>query len=579
MIRLTLLLLVFLAWCPTRGMAQSNDVQESLRLLPSNTVAFVQIPQPRRAVEQIISYFHQLELQRFDEVQELLKSTPSQRFSSFLQYLEKQYARSWPRLLDDVSGKGVALALVPVSGTKDLQLLASIEANNSEVLKQAYLAALDVIKQESEQNDQPIVAKQKPYRQILVTSLGNKFFVALHQNYVLASSNAGVMTAAIDQLLDKNQLTICQNSRFVVQERPVHDHVMAWGWVDLVHFKSTAKEQIEQFKLPTNDLIPQMILGGLFDTVIRSDHAWFAVKYEVKGPVLEVGTPYGRQVSQEGARIHMHDPARESILPLLNPTGTLFSSSFYWNLADLWNKRSTIFKEGALKDFEEGEKSIRPFLAGNTLSNFLNALGARHRFVITQQRNTGYAIKPKSPLPAFAVVLECNNPEQFSKMIGLPLRTAGLLFSTQVSMKLFEEEYHQSKVAGYRFNENAKNKYNEQGFLFNYSPSFARSGKYFIISSTRELCCDLIDELAKPATAGSDTVDVRHRFSWSALGQVLTKERPRLSTELTLRYGGSQDRVEEQINSLIKLLDKLGTIDLTVSHSPGFRFELRANYK
>ena len=148
-------------------------------------------------------------------------------------------------------------------------------------------------------------------------------------------------------------------------------------------------------------------------------------------------------------------------------------------------------------------------------------------------------------------------------------------------MKIFDETYRNSKITGYRFTENEKNHGYDQGTLFNYSPSFARVGNSFIISSTIELCKDLIDELNQPPSANGivDPADMRQRFSWAALGQMIAAERPRSATELTLRHGGASERVNDQINALLKLLNRLGTLELTIQHSPGFKLELRANYR
>ncbi|MFT3882244.1 MAG: hypothetical protein QM703_21660 [Gemmatales bacterium] len=358
--------------------------------------------------------------------------------------------------------------------------------------------------------------------------------------------------------------------------------LLAWGWVDVNHFKEQAKDDIEKFKLPTNDLIPHLLFGGLLDAILRSDHAWLAIRSGVHGPSVELTSPIGRSKSQEGARLlHMHDPDKESLLPLLNPPGTLASASFYWNLSSLWQQRDKYYKEGALKEFEEADKSVKPFLAGNSLGSLLNTLGARHRIVVASQRESGYKSKPKTVYPAFAFVAECNNPDQFSKIIAVPLRTAGFFLSTQVTMKLIDETYHGSKITSYRFAENEKNHGYDQGTLFNYSPSFARIGNFFVISSTVELCKDLIDELQHPTSASStvDHADFRQRFSWSALSQAVAAERPLLASILTLRHGGAVERVDEQINALLKLLDRLGTLDLTIHHSPEFKLELRANYR
>lgn len=572
-------LLLFLA-----TMAPADDVKthDPLRLLPQNTIAFLHCQQPRRVADQFLGYFKQLELARFDEVQELLQSTPYQRFYQFLRYLEKEYARPWDKLLDDLSGQGLSIALIPGDEKNKPQVISILQSLDSGLLKKIYAASLEVIKQEAANADVSTQAKTKPYRNIEITSLGDKFFLAQHQQTLFLATHAKALTAAIDQLLDEEKKSIRQHPRFVAAEQPQSADVLLWGWIDIAYLKEQAQGDIDKLKLPTNDLIPQLLFGGLFDAVIRSDHAWFSLRHDTGGPRLELTSPAGRAVSQEGARVlHMHDPQADSILPLLQPPGTLYSNSFYWDLAALWEHRAKLFKEGALKDFEEGDNKVKPFLAGNTLGSLLSTLGARHRIVIARQRETGYSIKAKSPYPSFAMVAECRDAEKFNKIVALPLRTAGFFLSAQFNLKLVDETYAGSKIISYRFNETDKNKRYDQGTVFNYSPSFTRVGNFFIVSSTRELCRDLIDELNKPQTSqpSISTADMHHYFSWAALGDALAYERPRIATELTLRHGGASDRVEDQITAVLKLLDKLGTIEATISHSPGFRLQLRTNYK
>lgn len=556
---------------------------DPLRLIPQSTIALFHCQQPKQVIDQLLKYVYRFELTKFDEVKELLISTPYQRFTTYLQYLQKEYGRPWDKLLDGLSGNGLSIAVIqPEEPKKQPALLGIIEARDADLLKRLYLAALVFIHQETQNTETPPPTASKTYRGISVTALGDQFFMAQHGSTLLLATANKVMTSAIDQLFDSKAKSIHRHPRFVASERPQSKDVLVWGWIDVNYFKEQAKEDIEKFKLPTNDLLPHLFFGGLLDAVIRSDHAWIAVRADAKGPSLELTSPIGRSKSQAGARlIHMHDPEKESLLPLLDPPGTLASATFYWNLSALWQQRDKLYKEGALKDFEETDKTIKPFLAGNSLGSVLNTLGARHRFVVASQRQSGYKAKPKIAYPAFAFVAECNNPEQFSKIIAVPLRTAGFFFSTQVSMKLFDETYHDSKITGYRFNENDKNHSYDQGTLFNFSPSFARVGNFFVISSTIELCKDLIDELQQSSSPVSirDQADMRQRFSWSALGQAIAAEKPRIATELTLRNGGAVERVDDQVNALLKLLDQLGTLELTIQHSPDFKLELRAVYK
>jgi hypothetical protein len=506
-------------------------------------------------------------------VQELLQSTPAHRFQSFLTFLEKTYSRKWDALLSGLSGKGISLALVPVKEVKDPQVLLSVQAQDRELLKQIYLAALDTMKQEAQNAEQPVPWKQRSHRDIQVNSADGKFFIAQHGDRLIASTNHNVMVHALDQLLDPKQPSLAEHPRLVMAECPQNTDTMAWGWIDLVHFKGLDPAKVDEIKLPANDLIPQLLFGGLFDAFIRSDHAWFTLEATTQGPKLALTTPKGRDTAQEGAKlVHMHDAKAGAMLPLLDPPGTLYSNGFYFDFATLWKDRLKMFKEGAIKDIENGDKQIKPFLVGNSLSTILETLGSRHRLVIAQQRETGYKVKPKVPYPAFGLMLECRDADKFQKITAFPLRSAGLFFSSTA---------HQGvKVASYRFKEGTSNKGYEGSGLFNYSPSFCRVGNYFVLSSTQELCKDMVTELKKlDGQITNDHADIRHRFSWVALGQAVAAERPRVLTELTLRHGGTSDRTEDQLQQLLRLLDKLGTVELSISHSPTFRLELVTKYK
>ena len=85
---------------------------DPLRLVPQDAIALFHCPQPKMAVDQVLRYINQLELTKFDEVQELLNSTPYQRFARYLQYLEKEYGRPWGKLLEDLTGHGLTVAVI-----------------------------------------------------------------------------------------------------------------------------------------------------------------------------------------------------------------------------------------------------------------------------------------------------------------------------------------------------------------------------------------------------------------------------------------------------------------------------------
>jgi len=580
MIRRTLLALVLLAACLGSPRGVASDPQDALRLVPDTAVVVLRIDHPRQILDRLEGHFKQLGLDRFDEVNEFMQSTPVLRLRQFLTHLELAFGRPWPKLLDDLTDGGITLALTPGKEAKDARVLGIARARDAQLLERVYDAALAVMKNEAGQADAPLKVQTAMHRGVTTTSFGDGFHLARQGQFVLFANKAPILRAALDRLHEASGRSILDHPRFKLDERPTESATLAWGWVDLVPLKAAGGAELEKLKLPTNEIIPQLVFGGLFDAYLRSDQAWFALTDDGSGPALQITTPAGREKSHEGSRqLHMHDPKQPGILPLLSPPGTLYSTSFYWDLAALYNQRKAIYKQDALKEFEDGEKKVKPFLAGNSLGQLFNLLGARHRVVVARPRESVYTIKPKSPYPSFALVAECRNPEKFYQAISVPLRGAGFFLSTQVNMKLVDQTHAGCKIVGYRFVENEKNRQIGQGTLFNYTPCFTRVGQYVVFSSSLELCRDLIDELQRTPTEGKDNADIRHRFSWSALGEVLATERALVATELTLRHGGAVDQVDRQITNLLQLLDKLGTVEASVSHSPHFKLEVRARYR
>jgi hypothetical protein len=94
--------------------AASASRQLDVKLFPKSAVAYVHVPQPTQSVKQLLAYIERLELTKFDEVQELLQSTPIQRFHRFVSFLELfsqmgyvTYRSEWQRnLAGSRSGQG-----------------------------------------------------------------------------------------------------------------------------------------------------------------------------------------------------------------------------------------------------------------------------------------------------------------------------------------------------------------------------------------------------------------------------------------------------------------------------------------
>ena len=169
--------------------------------------------------------------------------------------------------------------------------------------------------------------------------------------------------------------------------------------------------------------------------------------------------------------------------PLLTPHGVLYSTSYYLDVAKLWENRAKLLGEKPLKKVEEFDKNSGRFLGGTRLSQLLTEAGPYQRVVVAHQPDSDYKTVPGQYIPAFAFILEMREPESFSKRAETVLRGAAFLATTQVPLTLVEEKHGERQIVGYRFPEDRKFKADVNDLRFNFSPCFVAVGNQFVISS------------------------------------------------------------------------------------------------
>src|SRR5262249_48185635 len=271
---------------------------------------------------------------------------------------------------------------------------------------------------------------------------------------------------------------------------------LAWVWLslDAAHKSPQGKDL---FAVPRNDATLTVLFGGILDMVGRSPYVCAALAKENDDLLLSVGMPRGRDGRREGLSLHV-PPAGKSVLPPLKPKSTLFSTSYYFDIAQTWEQRKTLFNDKQVKAFEDFDKRSALFLLGNRFSQLASQVGPNHRVVVVNQpKASGYAKQPEQRLPAFALVVSLREPERFAKSLNTLLRGAGFLAGTQVKLKMEEVKHGDATIVGYRFAEDENLKGDENYLRFNYSPAFVRVGDQFVMSSTIDLAKELVDLLNK----------------------------------------------------------------------------------
>lgn len=360
---------------------------------------------------------------------------------------------------------------------------------------------------------------------------------------------------------------------------------LAWLWFDLAGAKES-KPAKDFFETSRKDLLQTLVIGGTVDALRRSDYlavgvhqtpAGYRVALRLPAKSSELGHDPGTAGRTPFAKLHTPDAGNPGSLPLLHPPGTIYSQSFYLDLAAFWNDRKPLLNPQVLKDIETAEKDGSKLLPGTTIGKLLTQTGPYHRVVVANPSKKLYDTEPTVPIPPFAVVSAFRDPE-FAKSIDGVLRGAGLVASFQLKLKMSETTHDGVNIVTYRFPE--KGDYpggDPANYRFNFAPSYGIVDHFLVASTTPELVRSLIPELRKPA--GSEKSPVwRGRASADGAATFLRANPDPTVTDTILNDGVGLDTAKKQVADFAIWLATLGSLGIEIDHGTD-AFELRAEWK
>jgi hypothetical protein len=551
---------------------------DPLRLVPEVADLVVKVEQPRQLVEMGLELIPVKELQGFRGYREFYESTNFRRLLQFVGHFERELGKPWPELVDALAGNGIVLA---VKFEPKAPALLVMEGKDAEFTHRFMKLFVQIAEQELARQESKEKLERKTYEGVEVAKLGEGRWAVIGSTVLLSNADTGIK-AALDLHKNGAAKSVLEKKQLMEGRKLIGDGTLAWAWVSLEYVKKQPDFK-NLYDLPSIFFPFPLTFGALTDTIRRSEYVTASLRREGKDPVLSFRMPAGREGLHEAMVGHVPPEGAPGLRPLLQPKDVLFSMSFHHDLTKFWEKREQILPKDQLADIDKAEKNSGAFLFGNRFGDIISCFGARHRIVTVRQEKTGYNVAPQNQIPAFAVVFEMRDPDKFAKAIEPSLRSVALFLGAQVRMEPVEEMHGSHKISGYRFAEQQKaGKIDTayDGLLPNFSPCFVRVGDQFVFSSTIELAHTLVDELdkeSKDATLTAQDATVRARFSWAGLSSFLAANQEALTTQSILAEGSSPAEARQQVQLLLELLQKLGSVEASVDMGKNeYRLDLRA---
>ncbi len=473
---------------------RADSGADPLRLVPAQADVALHVPQPRRAVEAVVTFDWLRQWGQFDAALEFLDSTNARRGRQLVAYFEKQLGMPWLETLDGLAGGGVAVATK--FGMNPAPALLVVQGTDAALMQRFVKMGRQVLEQELSRLDSKAQLQDGTYRGLATINVGKEFHAAVLGTTLVISNNGMALQKALDLHLDGPSQSLAASAHLAEARRLLPPRPLAAVWLSLApaHRSSEGKEI---FALPNAQPIIPVFLGGWINVVGRSPFACAGLYRDDTGLSLALRMPRGRDGMPAVITAHVPAAGQPGALPLLEPRGSLFSTSFYLDPYKFWEQRKELLSEQNLKGLEDFDKTSGRFLLGRRFSDLLKWVGARQRYVAANQYDTGYKTPSNQRIPSFAGVFEMREPEALSTALNGILRAAALLANFQTKLTLVEEKHGDIQIVGYRFAEDGKLQGDNEYLRFSYSPCFATVGNQFIVSSTLELCRELVDIIKK----------------------------------------------------------------------------------
>ncbi|HTU17028.1 MAG TPA: hypothetical protein VMG10_03130 [Gemmataceae bacterium] len=547
-----------------------------LRLLPDQADLLIQVPQPRRLVETLTTLDTLKQLQQVAPIRELLGSTKARRFTQLVAYFEKELGLPWPQLLDRLAARGAVLGIK--LGPSPAPTLLVIQGDDDKLMTRFFQLGLQILEQElarQEAKDRPVKGS---YEGIDTVRIGTKFYAAVAGAALFLSNSEKALHAGLDQHRNGGKKSMADVPGVHEAAKLLPPQSLASFWLKMEKLRQSPGAKAAYKSLPRNDPAQTVLFGHYLDLLGRSPFVCAAVYPSSDGLAAAIVIPRGRDGMGGDKLLHVPPAGVPGSRPLLEPKNVLYSESSYFNLANIWTERATLFTEKQVRQLEGFEKKSAPFLIGTKLSKLLMQAGPYYRFVAAHQTKVGYKTTPKISIPAFALVWELREPEAFGKSMEAVLRGAALLGGAQVNLQLVEEKYKDCKLVGYRFPEDKSLKGDINDLRFNFTPCFTRVGDQFVVSSTIDLCRELVDLLDKEGSSPTrgDASSARMRFYGSGVAAYLHTIEELLITQTTLDQAVTPKEAREQVKRFLDIIRGFGALSLEPRfNDKTFRYDFR----
>jgi hypothetical protein len=565
------LLFPFAAW---------SEDEHPARLLPETALAYFEISQPDKLIDLATNSSLWELVKRANAVEAYLQSDAYRQFLSAVELMERRLGAKWQPALRDLVGGGVYAAIEPLTQSG----LLIVKPRKPELLTKLHEAVIEMAEAEARRKGAKSPVKSEKYNGVVGWSLAPREFHAIVGGMLVISNSEIALKGVVDRFRGESKKSLAGVKEFEQARQEAPADRIAWGMARLAPLQllKFIPDVNKALNGPSDNFGGEWLVGGILDAVKNAAYASFSLHLDQDRLRLRFALPHDRSKIAAKRKWFFAPDAEKSAFAPLAPKGTIASFTTYRDNSGLWLAREELFNEEIVAQLSQVDSGLGLYFAGRDFGReVLGALTPRMQIVVTRQEYEKGEPIPSFKVPAFALLLQMKNPEDFGKQLLLSYQTAVGFFNVvggmngQPKSMLDVEEYQSTRIWRARFLEEGKIDRQAAPIQFNFSPACAQVGDRFILSSTVGLARDLVDELKKPAAVKLTSSNFELAFDVQQLSAILADNKEPLITQNMLQEGHSRAEAATQIDLLLEVLRATRTASIQWKHA-GEQFVMEA---
>jgi hypothetical protein len=564
----------------------------------------VELPHPEVLIERLTDPRIQAYLGILPQYRKVLDSDQFRHIQAVVNLVATQLGTTWDRALRDLTGGGI-LAAIEADAGKEPRFCLVITPRDPGLLERAHQVLLKMARQDAKDKKKPDLVRTSEYRGLVVYSPGGEKggAYALVAGKLAISNTPGNLQRLLDRHLDAGTpgsqpgaarpgppwtRIADQPDWKQLRDRQGADAV-AWGYANLDKLRAL---DAKRFKLPEKgDTGVILFFGSWYEALRQAPLVIGGIRWSESefGATLELPLARGGRP----AMLKGYVPAAgQGSAPPIRPPGTIAALSLWRDWATLWESRAELFAPEVAQGLAQLDTFAGQFFGVREFgSDVLGAFDPHWRLVIAGQDHRAMNPAPDVKLPAFALVAELESADSdfaqrlkvaFQSFVGLV--NIGSAQQKGPLLELGSEEVEGITIATTRYMvpRPASGAGVPPHQRYNYSPSAAQVGKFFILSSSTPLARSLVKELKADGRAqdagGEDRGTLTVEADGPELARLLEHNRTRLVMQAMLNQGETRAKAEERIGLYLALVRYLGRGRLVMrDEADATRFEVKLN--